>query len=128
MRNLIAVVIALGILVGVLGIILACIALWLGSGWREPEYRSAFLSVPEIEEVAYFLWYEEHTSAGLNLTEGRYLFIAGFDEEVGTSTDRIQLLQIGDLTVSCREMFEGTEIRFNGFNIIAVMDSSPLQL
>ena len=128
MRNLIAVVIALGIIVGVLGIVLTGIALWLGSGWREPEYRSAFLSVPEIEEVSYFLWYEEHTGAGLVLTENRYLHIMEFDETVASKADFIELFQIGDIVIRCGRTPHDLNIASGVFNILEVMRASPLHL
>jgi len=122
MRKLTIAVVALGTLV--------FIALWSIDyfGWRRPEYSSVFLSVPGVEEVSYFLWYEEHTSAGLNLTDGRYLLIHEFDEAVGTATDRILLQQIGDLTVFCSTTSERTFLVAGGFNIIEVMRSSPLRL
>jgi hypothetical protein len=112
-------------------VILVLIALWTRdylNGGRRPEYSAVFLSVPGVEEVSYFLWYEEHTSAGLELTGGRHLHIAEFDEAVGTSTDDIGLVQIGDLQVSCSTTAERSDIVAGGFNVIAVMASSPLQL
>jgi len=110
--------------------ILGCLALSIGAcgNSRESKYRSVFLSVPDVEEVADFLYYEGHTGAGLKLTDGRYLHIAEFDEDIGTSTNRIGLIRIGNMTVLCSSTPERNDGVVGAFNIIEVMGSSPLQL
>lgn len=111
----------------------ASITAWLACsicacGTSESDYRAIFLSVPGVEEVAYFLNYEGHRSAALELTDGRYLHIAEFDEAVGTSTAQIALYQIGDLTVACSTTPERSDVVFGGFNVLEVMRDSPLEL
>ena len=107
---------------------LAVLLLELLGNQGERKYRSILSSVSDVEEVTYLLYYEEHTSADLNLTEGRYLHINEFDEGVATSTDQILLSRIGDLKVSCSATPQRDGIVGGGLNILDVMASSSLQL
>jgi hypothetical protein len=110
--------------------VLACAALCIGAcgSSRESKYRSLFLSVPDIEAVTNFWYYEGRMGASLNLTDGRYLDIDAFDEGVGTSTNKIGLHQIGNISVFCSSTPQRNDVVAFGFNILEVMRSSPLQL
>jgi hypothetical protein len=92
------------------------------------KYRSIFLAVDGVMEVSDFLWYEKHTSAALVLAENRYIHIMEFDETVASTTDFIELFQIGDIVIRCGDTPQARNIASGVFNILEVMRASPLRL
>lgn len=87
--------------IAILGMVISFVLMCWAAGWREEDFRNAFTSVPGIEGMSYYLNYEDKRSAGLDLTDGRYLYLSSFDESVVTKADRISIYQIGDVVVPC---------------------------
>jgi len=95
---------------------------------NERKYRNIFTSVPDVKKVTDFLDYEGKRSAGLHLTNERYLYIAAFDDSIGTETRRVTLSRIGHISITCSRDKDREAFSISAFNIIEVMRSSPLHL